>query len=131
MTEDDVRAFYDDLAAGNFTGLGERLAEDVWFEFPGSRFGARVEGRRKVVVFLRQNQRLFDGGLRFDIAWAGVCGDRAIAQWTNAGRTKTGKDYANRGMTVFHTTDGMITGIEDYLDTEVLSTTWPAEAGPA
>ena len=125
MTEDDVRAFYDDLAAGEFKGLGDRLAEDVWFEFPGSRFGARVEGRRKVVVFLRQNQRLFDGGLTFDVKWACVSGDRAVAQWTNFGRTKTGKDYANRGMTVFHLADGEITGIEDYLDTEILKDTWP------
>jgi ketosteroid isomerase-like protein len=125
MNENDVRAFYDDLAAGEFTALGERLAEDVWFDFPGSRFGARVEGRRKVVVFLRQNQRLFDGGLRFDVSWVGVCGDRAIAQWTNAGRTNTGIDYANRGISVFHVSDGAITGIEDYLDTETLAATWP------
>ena len=126
MTADDVREFYDALALGEFARIEERLAEDVVLEFPGRRFGGRLEGRRRVMVFLRQNQRLFAGGLRFTVHWAGVVGDRAVAQWTNEGTTRGGTAYANRGATVFRVQDGRIVEIQDYLDTELLSETWPS-----
>lgn len=125
MTETAVRAFFGDLMDGRWDALGDRLAEDVVFEFPGRRFGGRFEGKRRVLVFLKQNQRLFEGGLRFTVHWAGIVGDRAVAQWTNAGRTRTGRDYRNRGATVFTIRDGRIVRIEDYLDTEALVETWP------
>jgi ketosteroid isomerase-like protein len=129
MTADDVRSFFAALSQGDVSTLEARLAEDVVLEFPGSRFGGTQEGRRRVVVFLKQNQRLFQGGLAFEVRWAGVCGDRAIAQWTNAGTTREGTTYANRGVTVFTLRAGMggeqIVRIEDYLDTERLAATWP------
>jgi ketosteroid isomerase-like protein len=129
MTADDVKAFFEDLSRGDVSALEPRLAEDVVLEFPGSRFGGKQEGRRRVVVFLKQNQRLFEGGLLFDVRWAGVVGDRAVAQWTNAGITKDGTPYANRGVTVFTVRTGpegeRIVRIEDYLDTERLAATWP------
>jgi ketosteroid isomerase-like protein len=81
-----------------------------------------------VTVFLRQNQRLFQGGLRFAVSWAGVCGDRAVAQWTNEGVTRDGKNYANRGVTVFRLDGGKIAEIQDYLDTEAIASTWPASS---
>jgi ketosteroid isomerase-like protein len=126
MSADDVRAFFAALARSDWTAIEAGLSEDVVFEFPGRRFGGRHQGRRRVLVFLRQNQRLFDGPLTFTIHWVGTCGDRTVAQWTNAGRTSTGVDYANRGVTVFRAgSDGRIAGIQDYLDTERLSETWP------
>lgn len=130
MTEDDVRGFYAALAEGRFDAIEARLAEDVVFEFPGRRFGSRFEGRRRVLVFLKQNQRLFEGPLRFDVGWAGIAGDRAVAQWTNSGTTKTGRAYANRGVTVFTLRDGRIVRMEDYLDTETLAETWPRAGAP-
>lgn len=126
MDEADVRRFYADLSAGRWDELQARLADDVVLEFPGRRFGARVEGRRRVLVFLRQNQRLFRDGLHFTLHWVGMAGERAVAQWTNAGTTKTGKAYANRGVTILHLRDGRVVRLEDYLDTELLSETWPA-----
>ena len=125
MTAADVRAFFAALAEGRFDAIEALVAEDVVLEFPGRRFGGRFEGRRRVLVFLRQNQRLFDGPLRFDVAWAGVAGDRAVAQWTNSGTTKAGAAYANRGVTVFTLREGRIARIEDYLDTETLAHAWP------
>lgn len=129
MTPDDVRAFFSALSRGDVSALEPRLAEDVVLDFPGTRFGARVEGRRRVLVFLKQNQRLFEGGLVFDVSWAHVLGDRAVAQWTNAGRTRDGQAYANRGVTLFTLRQGpgdaRIARIEDYLDTERLAATWP------
>lgn len=129
MTPDDVRSFFEDLSRGEVATLEKRLAEDVVLEFPGSRFGGTQEGKRRVVVFLKQNQRLFRGGLLFDVRWAGIAGDRAVAQWTNAGITKDGTPYANRGVTIFtvKTVEGAerIVRIEDYLDTERLAATWP------
>jgi ketosteroid isomerase-like protein len=126
MTAEDVRAFFDALGRGDVAAIEVRLAEDVVLEFPGRRFGGRFEGRRRVVVFLRQNQRLFREGLRFTVAWVGVCGDRAVAQWTNEGVTRDGKNYANRGATVFREAGDRVVEIQDYLDTERLSETWPA-----
>ena len=125
MTEGQARAFFDAMMRGDKAELERLLAEDVVLDFPGTRFGGRFEGRRKVIVFVRQNQRLFRDGLRFDVHWVGVVGDRAIAQWTNAGVTKAGEAYTNRGATVFHEVDGRIALIEDYVDTEQLAATWP------
>ena len=124
MDEDDVRGFFESLGGGDFEAAATRLADDVTFEFPGSRFGGRVEGKRRVSVFLRQNQRLFRDGLRFDVHWVGLAGDRVVAQWTNAGVTRDGTDYANRGVTIFRLRDGLIVEIQDYLDTEKIAETW-------
>lgn len=125
MTPQDVQAFFDALGAGRFDELETRLAEDVVLEFPGRRFGARIEGRRRVLVFLKRNQRMFDGGLRFRVGWAGTAGDRAVAEWTNEGRTRGGRAYANRGCTVFRLEDERVVEIHDYLDTEQIAETWP------
>lgn len=128
MREDDVRGFYEALGRGDFDWLGERLQENVALEFPGRRFGGRFEGKRRVLVFLKQNQRLFREGLRFDVQWIGVLGDRAVAQWTNAGVTRSGNEYSNRGATVFRVDDrDRIVEIQDYLDTQRLAETWPRE----
>ena len=77
------------------------------------------------LVFLRQNQRLFKDGLKFTVHWVGLSGDRAVAQWTNAGTTRTGKAYANRGVTIFRVENDKIVEIQDHLDTELLTETWP------
>jgi len=102
-----------------------RLADDVVLEFPGRRFGGLIEGRRRVTVFLRQNQRLFRGRLCFEVDWAGVIGDRAVVQWRNAGVTRGDVEYCNRGVTVFTLDGDCVTRIEDYLDTERIAETWP------
>lgn len=129
MSPDDIRSFFAALSRGDMQALEPRLAEDVALEFPGARFGGVQEGRRRVLVFFKQNQRMFQNGLVFDVQWAGVLGDRAVAQWTNAGTTREGKPYANRGVTVFHLrstpTGPVVSRIQDYLDTERLSETWP------
>jgi len=127
MTPQDVHHFFQALGDGRFDEIEPRLDEDVVLEFPGRRFGVRVEGRRRVMVFLKRNQRLFDGGLRFTVAWVGVLGDRAVAQWTNAGRTREGRDYTNRGCSVFTLAGDRVVRIEDYLDTERIAETWPEE----
>ncbi len=124
-TEPDVGGFFEALYAGQLDRIEASLADDVVLEFPGRRFGGRFEGRRRVMVFLKQNQRLFQGGLRFHVHWAGRCGDRAVAQWTNEGRTRDGRDYANRGVTVFRIAGGRIAEIQDYLDTERIAEFWP------
>ena len=102
MDSDSIRGFFEALSSGRFDEIEPLLAEEVVFEFPGRRFGGRFAGRRRVLVFLKSNQRLFRDGLRFEVLWAGVAGDRAIAQWTNAGTTRQGAAYENRGATVFH-----------------------------
>ena len=126
MTAEDVTAFFDALSRGDADALEPLLTEHVALEFPGRRFGGRFEGRRKILVFLRQNQRLFRGGLRFTVSWAGVAGDRAVAEWTNEGVTRDGRPYANRGATVFRLEGDRIARIHDYLDTERIAETWPS-----
>ncbi|MFB3906906.1 MAG: nuclear transport factor 2 family protein [Candidatus Eisenbacteria bacterium] len=129
MTESEIRLFYDDLMAGRADRIAERLDEHVILEFPGRRFGGRYAGRRAVLVFLKQNQRLFRGGLRFDVEWAAVAGDRAVAQWSNEGTTRAGEAYRNRGVTVFRFRGESIVEIQDYLDTEAIAETWPGREG--
>lgn len=125
MDADDIRGFFEALSAGDVDPFVSRLADDCVLAFPGSTFGGEHAGARKIRVFLKQNQRLFDGGLRFTVHHAHVAGDRAVVQWTNAGTTKTGKAYANRGVTVFTLADDRIVRIDDYLDTETVAETWP------
>jgi ketosteroid isomerase-like protein len=125
-TAEDVRDFFAALTHARWPELEERLAEDVVLDFPGRRFGGRVEGRRRVLVFLKQNQRLFEGGLRFEVSWAGIVGDRAVAEWRNAGSTRAGQAYENRGCTVFRLAGGRVVEIHDYLDTARIEETWPA-----
>jgi hypothetical protein len=50
----------------------------------------------------------------------GLSGDRAVAQWTNAVTTRTGKPYSNRGVTIFRVEDDKIVEIQDHPDTELL-----------
>jgi ketosteroid isomerase-like protein len=125
MTEEDVRTFFEQVYAGEWKLIEERLTEDAVLDFAGKRFGGRFMGRRKVLVFLRQNQRLFKDGLKFTVHWVGLSGDRVVAEWTNKGTTKTGKPYSNRGVTIFRVKDGKIVEIQDHLDTELLNETWP------
>ncbi len=125
MTEEDIRSFFDQVYAGEWDRIEERLAEDAVLDFAGQRFGGRFMGRRKVLVFLKQNQRLFKDGLKFTVHWAGMSGDRAVAQWTNEGTTRTGMPYSNRGVTIFRTDGDKILEIQDYLDTEMITATWP------
>ena len=131
VTPDTLRTFFDDLMQSRFEALEERLSEEIVFEFPGRRFGGRREGKRRVMTFLRANQRLFTGGLRFHLSWVGVVDDRAVAQWTNEGTTREGQPYANRGVTVFRFAGDKIVEIQDYLDTERIAETWPARAEEA
>lgn len=125
MTEADIRGCFDALGRGDVEPLTSRLTEGCELEFPGSVFGGTQRGSRRIKVFLKQNQRLFRDGLVFTVHWAAVVGDRAVAQWTNAGTTRDGRPYANRGVTVFHLRGERIARIEDYLDTERLAETWP------
>ena len=126
MHEQAVRSFFEAVNRGDMDAVSAGLAEDCVMVFPGERFGGRFEGRRRVSVFFKSNRRLFRDGLRFELSWVGDCGDTAVAQWTNAGVTKSGEDYSNRGVTLFRFDDqGLVAEIQDYLDTERLSETWP------
>ena len=125
MNEADVRGFFDALGRSDFDRLDAALHDDAFLEFPGTRFGGTFASKRRVMAFLRANQRLFRSGLSFSVHWVGLVGDRAVALWTNSGITREGIDYANRGATVFVLRDGRIAAIHDYLDTETLSATWP------
>ena len=125
MTTDEVRGFFEALSSSRFDEIKAWLHEDVVLEFPGRRFGGRHAGRRRVLVFLRSNQRLFRSGLRFTVQWTATVDGRTIAQWTNQGTTRDGTEYENRGVTIFHVSDGQVTEIQDYLDTERIAHTWP------
>lgn len=126
MTPDDIRGWFEALSQGDVGPLVAALADDCVLEFPGSVFGGTHAGARRIKVFLRQNQRLFEDGLTFTVTHVAMSGDRAFAQWTNAGRTKTGVDYRNRGVTLFYFANGEVVRIEDYLDTETIAETWPS-----
>ena len=128
MDAEDIRTAFAAWGRGDVGPFADLLADDVVLEFPGSRFGGRFEGKRKVTVFLKRNQRMFDGGLAFDVSWVGLHGDKAVAQWTNRGTTREGVAYANRGVTVFTLASDRVVEIQDYLDTQRLAETWPQDA---
>ena len=125
MTADDIRSFFHALNHGDFDALADCMSDDVRLDFPGARFGGSFQGRRRVLVFLRQNQRMFNCGLRFAVHWAAVSDGRAVAQWTNTGTMRDGSVYQNCGVTVFRFDGKVIVAIQDYLDTERLASSWP------
>ena len=125
MEPNDIHSAFAALGTGDVSQFADLLHDDVVLEFPGSRFGGRFEGRRKVRIFLKRNQRLFRDGLTFEPSWVGGVDDRIVAQWTNHGTTQSGVEYTNRGVTVFRIESGLVVEIQDYLDTERLAHTWP------
>ena len=120
-----IRDAFVALGRGDVASLSDLFAEDVVLEFPGSRFGGRFQGKRKVTIFLKRNQRLFRDGLTFELSWVGGTDDRIVVQWTNHGSTLSGIDYSNRGVTVLRIQDEQVVELQDYLDTEQMAQTWP------
>lgn len=126
MHEQATRKFFDSVSKGDLVAVSGLLAEDCVLDFPGERFGARLEGKRRDGVFLKSSRRLSREALRFDSSWVGAVGDRVVAQWTNEGPASEGAVSSNRGVTLLSfDAEGRIRDIQDDLDTERLAAAWP------
>jgi len=90
--------------------LGERLADDAAFDFPGA---GTIEGKRRILVFLRLLFRRYPR-LEFTVEDILVEGDQACAKWSNEGENSAKEPYMNRGMTLLRVKDGKIVFLSDY-----------------
>jgi len=128
MNEADVRDFYAAIGRRDFERVAAFLAEDVLLVFPGRRLGAQIEGQAAAVEFWQEFEARFLDGLTFHIDWVGIVDERIVVQWNSEGRTQAQREYANQGVTVMTMRGGLIRRLDVYLDTEVITDTWPLEA---
>lgn len=94
----------------DFGRYDQYVAEDATLDFPGS---ALIEGRRRMVVFLRALLRRYPE-LTFDIENVIVDGNLACVVWSNRGKKSNSAPYRNRGITLVGMQNGKITSISDY-----------------
>jgi ketosteroid isomerase-like protein len=94
-----------------FNRFEEIFSEEVVLDFPGIE---RIEGKRKVIVFLKTLLLRKYTKLIFTVSDVVIQDQKACAIWTNEGISNTGIPYSNTGMTLMHFSDNKITFISDY-----------------
>ncbi len=101
-------------------GLAELFAAEITHVAPGSRFGAQITGRAALVSYFRDKvfasfrkinfvieRSYFDSGAQVE-----------LAEWRGELSTRSGVDYANRGIFVLALAGDQIVEMREYFDTE-------------
>ncbi len=125
-TGEDLVAFYAAFTRSDFEFMAQMIHEDCVLGFPGSSFGGKTLGREAIIDKFRGVQAALNGTLRFECDWAVVIGDRGVVQWYTFGTPAHAAAYRNRGAAIFRFHDGLIIDFQDYLDTEIIASLWPA-----
>jgi ketosteroid isomerase-like protein len=111
MQEKDlVHILFTAMNSRDLSELEKYLAEDAVFDFPGA---GTIEGRRKILIFLKVLFRMYPR-LTFTVEDIIVEGDWACAVWSNKGKSKDGRHYENRGVTLLRVCNGQIVSLSDY-----------------
>ncbi|MFJ6379547.1 nuclear transport factor 2 family protein [Kitasatospora sp. NPDC092039] len=131
MQHPDARTVVTDyvtlIAAGEREAAIALFAEDATWSYPGSLALSRTwRGRQEIFGdFLGQVGTLFAPDGLPDITLTHVLADgpRAVAEWTTVGTAANGAAYENHCLGVFTVTDGLITSVREYLDTDHVART--------
>lgn len=105
-----VIGFYDAMSNRDFEKLAFFLQEDAVFDFPGAKICTE---KKRVLLLLTMLTRKYTV-LNFSVSDCIVENETAIAIWTNSGKSTSGEDYSNSGVTVFRFCDDKINFISDY-----------------
>lgn len=123
MTDDDIRnrnraTLMASLAAvgdGDVDRQLEHCTDDLVLEFPYADPPGRVEGKETVREYLRKALSVFSIRLHLEQIYECVDPDVLLAEYTSDGSvTSTGKDYANRYISVVGFRDGEICRQREY-----------------
>jgi uncharacterized protein len=115
-----VGQFFDAMKAGDGDRVGELLAEDVTWTFPGDMpFSGKHVGKAAVFSdLLAVTGPYFEPG-HLDIELHNLISDGGlvVAEYTGRNLTKTGRNYENEYVFVLEVADGLIHSIRSYFDT--------------
>ncbi|MET8540534.1 nuclear transport factor 2 family protein [Kitasatospora sp. NPDC004799] len=131
MQHPDARTVVTDyvtlIAAGEREAAIALFAEDATWSYPGGLALSRTwRGKREIFGdFLGQVGTLFapDGLPVITLTQVLADGPQAVAEWTTVGTAANGTAYENRCLGVFTVTDGLITAVREYLDTDHVART--------
>ncbi len=105
-----INSFFEAMSRQDTAFLESELREDASFRFPKTE---DLIGRDRIIKFFRLLFRRYPQ-LEFRLKAVLVDGDRAAAHWTNRGRSRSGEDYANEGVTWMEWRDGKLAFISDF-----------------
>jgi len=109
-TETTARNIFKAMNVRDFDWFESHVTEHIAFDFPGAR---RAEGKRRTLLLLKSILRKYPE-LEFTVEEVIASDDRACVAWYNKGKSLSGEDYHNRGMTLVHFQDGKISLLSDY-----------------
>ncbi|WP_327139090.1 nuclear transport factor 2 family protein [Nocardia sp. NBC_01327] len=116
-----IHGIFEQLAQGNTRALGDALAEDCRWTFPGAWSWAGTWQPRSEVLsgLLRPIMAQFDGGYRFETDFLLADGDRVVVQARGYGVTAHGP-YHQTYCFVFRLAGGRITEVIEHCDTALV-----------
>jgi ketosteroid isomerase-like protein len=94
----------------DFGPVQNSLAENVVLNFPGV---GDISGKRRTILFFKTLLRKYPE-LTFTVSEIMMENKRAVAVWSNQGKSSDGKGYSNSGITLFHFEEEKIVFISDY-----------------
>jgi ketosteroid isomerase-like protein len=115
-----VNDFFAAMAAGDADRVGDLLADDVVWTFPGDMlFSGKHVGKEAVFSdLLAVTGPYFEPGhLSIEMHNLISDGGLVVAEYTGRNRTKTGRDYENEYVFVVEVADGQIHAVRSYFDT--------------
>jgi ketosteroid isomerase-like protein len=117
-----LAAIFEELARGNTSALGEALAEEASWTFPGNWSWSGTWEPRDVVLeeLLRPLMRQFAGGYRSEAELILAEGERVVVQVRGHARTRRGEPYEQTYCFIFRIRDGRITEVVEHCDTALV-----------
>ncbi|MEV0251497.1 nuclear transport factor 2 family protein [Nocardia sp. NPDC050712] len=119
---ESVRAIFDQLAQGNTRALGDALADDCRWIFPGNwSWSARWEPKTEVVQgLLRPLMAQFGNVYRMEADLILADGDRVVVQARGYGTTTRGEPYHQTYCFLFRLARGRIAEVVEHCDTALV-----------
>lgn len=118
-----IQAFYDAANRGDTMGFMRYLADEVtWHNLGSTRFSGTFAGKQTLVD--RLLTPLFEQlkrGISCTIDNIIAEGDFVVVQLRGRAETKDGRAYDNTYCHIFQLRDGIIVGVNEYMDTELVT----------
>jgi ketosteroid isomerase-like protein len=121
-TKELALTFLDHCFKGNMEQVMAMLAPDATWWVIGDPAKVKVAGTRtraQIERFLKNVQRGFPEGLKYEILGVTAEGERVAVEATSTARMSNGADYANRYHFLIKVRDGRIAEMREYMDTYV------------
>jgi uncharacterized protein len=116
-----LRAVFDEMATGNVRALGDALADEARWTFPGEWSWAGTWAPKREVVngLLRPLMDRFEG-YRSEATQILADGDRVVVQARSDATTRRGDRYDQTYCFVFRVADGRIVEVVEHCDTALV-----------